>query len=199
MFDDHDEFAWFREREPIDNIGHSILLYEVEPYGKPLTVLLPNMTLQEIAPDLFATNQVRPIFYNPTHASIQPAEPGYMMRTLDEPMLIPGAPPLDLASDGLWSFIPSSFDVEENMVETSWRVNRSTTAALRIYVHALNDAGEIVSQSDRLDVHAGTLMAGDVVTQRHELTVGNEVVAFRVGLYDWQSAETFGEPVIIER
>ena len=39
-FADHDQFAWFREREPLDKLGHSIFLFQVPGYGSPATLLL---------------------------------------------------------------------------------------------------------------------------------------------------------------
>ncbi len=40
LFQDHDRFAWFREREPVDKVGYSIFIYEVPAYGEPVTLAL---------------------------------------------------------------------------------------------------------------------------------------------------------------
>jgi len=34
LLDDHDTYAWFREREPLDKIGYSVFLYEVPRWGE---------------------------------------------------------------------------------------------------------------------------------------------------------------------
>lgn len=37
-FEDRDQFAWFRDKEPLARIGYSIYVYEVKPFGKPAAV-----------------------------------------------------------------------------------------------------------------------------------------------------------------
>lgn len=75
-FANHDQFAWFREREPIANVGYSIFLYQVEPNGSPVDLLLGHLQMDEIAPEHFAllgTNQVVPHWFTPGQSWLQPA------------------------------------------------------------------------------------------------------------------------------
>lgn len=75
-FANHDTFAWFRDREPLDKVGYSIFLYEVPPRGEPADVVLAGVQLDEIAPADFAqfqTNQVIPRWLSSRTAFLQPA------------------------------------------------------------------------------------------------------------------------------
>lgn len=65
---DHDQFAYFRDRDPIAKLGYSIFLYDVEPYGKPVDLLLSGVQIDEIAPEDYAlmeTNDVTPHWFDP--------------------------------------------------------------------------------------------------------------------------------------
>ncbi len=200
MFDERDEFAWFRERDPFAKIGYSIFLYEVEPIGEPLTVLLPNMRLQEVAEGVFGTNQLRPIFYNPTTTTIFPVDGGMRMISAENHEPVPAAEPLTVTGDNGWQLLDLSVaDTDPTQLTTRWQVQAQSDAALRIFVHALNSAGEIVTQSDILDVYPATLIRGDIVLQQHTLATVDGIVAYRVGLYDWQTEEPIGEPTILAR
>ncbi|HFC11246.1 MAG TPA: hypothetical protein ENJ56_00275, partial [Anaerolineae bacterium] len=80
LFKDHDQFAYFRQREPFAKIGYSIFLYKVEPRGEPAALLLPNLNLQETPPEIYAQlggNDIRPIWYTPATTSVYPHEGGY--------------------------------------------------------------------------------------------------------------------------
>jgi hypothetical protein len=75
-FANHDQFAWFREREPLDELGHSILLYEVPARGRPVDLALSGVQLDEIRPDDFArlqTNAVTPHWFDASEAWLFPA------------------------------------------------------------------------------------------------------------------------------
>lgn len=74
-FANHDQFAWFRNREPIAKIGYSIFLYEAPAQGGPVDVVLAGMQLDEIsAPDFarFNSNHVSPRWVDPEAAIIIP-------------------------------------------------------------------------------------------------------------------------------
>ena len=74
-FANHEQFAWFRDQEPLAKIGYSIFLYEVLPHGPPTDVVLAGIQLDEIAPEDFArfqTNQVTPRWLNSGKAFLQP-------------------------------------------------------------------------------------------------------------------------------
>jgi len=73
MSADHDQFAYFRDRDPIAKLGYSIFLYEVEPYGEPVNLLLSGVQIDEIASEdyaLMATNDVTPHWFNPEQSWI---------------------------------------------------------------------------------------------------------------------------------
>jgi hypothetical protein len=75
-FANHDQFAWFREREPLDHLGHSILLYEVPAYGQPADLALSGVQLDEIRAGDFArlqTNAVTPHWFDASEAWLFPA------------------------------------------------------------------------------------------------------------------------------
>jgi hypothetical protein len=61
-FEDHDLYAWFRERTPSDRIGYSIMIYDVEPSGAgPVTLCLDARPLIDVGDEIYArldTNDV---------------------------------------------------------------------------------------------------------------------------------------------
>ncbi len=66
LFQDHDRFAWFREREPVGKVGYSIFIYEVPAYGEPVSLALSGVQIDELAPAdyaLLGTNQVTPLWF----------------------------------------------------------------------------------------------------------------------------------------
>lgn len=74
---DPDTYAWFREREPIDKVGHSIFIYHVPRYGEPeATVALSGISVADIRPEDYAqlgTNDVRVLWFDIGHALYAPA------------------------------------------------------------------------------------------------------------------------------
>ncbi|MCA9980070.1 MAG: glycosyltransferase family 39 protein, partial [Anaerolineales bacterium] len=79
-FENHDQFAWFREREPIAKIGYSIFLYDVPARGEPAALALPlGMDMSNLPAELhapLATNDVRPSWYEPSRSLLIPAQNG---------------------------------------------------------------------------------------------------------------------------
>ncbi len=77
-FADHDQFAWFREREPIAKIGYSIFLYEVPANGGPVDVVLAGLQLDDLPSTDYAqfnSNNVIPRWIDPATALIVPHSP----------------------------------------------------------------------------------------------------------------------------
>lgn len=74
-------------------------------------------------------------------------------------------------------------------IATYWQVEDELPADLSLFVHALDDTGQIVSQHDGLDAAATTLLPGDRVLQRHLLPLAVETadiqseLSLRVGAY----------------
>lgn len=74
-FANHDQFAWFREREPLAKIGYSIFLYEVPATGGPADVVLAGLQLDEMQPadyTQFNSNDVTARWVDPKTAMIVP-------------------------------------------------------------------------------------------------------------------------------
>ena len=74
-FADHDEFAFFRARAPLDKLGYSIFLYDVAARGEPVDLLLAGVQVDEIAPETYArlgTNDARLRWFDPAQALILP-------------------------------------------------------------------------------------------------------------------------------
>jgi hypothetical protein len=67
-FADHDQYAYFREQEPLAKIGYSVFLYEVAAYGQPAELALAGVQVDELtAADyaLLETNQVQLRWFDP--------------------------------------------------------------------------------------------------------------------------------------
>ncbi len=74
-FADHDQFAWFREREALDKLGYSIFLYEVPAYGQPVDLALSGLQMDQIPPSAFArlgTNDVKPRWFDLQQSLVVP-------------------------------------------------------------------------------------------------------------------------------
>lgn len=75
LFDDHDQFAWFRDRRPLAKIGYSIFVFEVSPRGTPAHIMLSSVQLDEIEASDYAlldTNQVTPHWFDPAESLLIP-------------------------------------------------------------------------------------------------------------------------------
>jgi hypothetical protein len=220
-FANHDQFAWFREREPLDKVGYSIFLYEVPPRGEPTDVVLAGVQLDEIAPDDFArfgTNQVLPRWLNSSSAFIQPAaeefwlvaENNFEMGWLDTAVSLQHVTENQQytfyhavsAQSGMqpgWSFrqneleinlldLPEGLSLVEGELQfiTRWR-NDTGPVPIKIYVHLVDESGQIVAQWDGLDIAWEGWRAGDVLWQHHEVmlpAIPSVQYELRLGVYD---------------
>jgi hypothetical protein len=91
--------------------------------------------------------------------------------------------------------------VNEIALITGWRVAQVTERPLKIFVHALDETGQLVGQWDGLDVDPAAWQPGDVFVQLHRFTVPETAVvtSFAIGLYDGATLERLGEPVVVGR
>lgn len=84
-FANHDQFAWFRAREPIAKIGYSIFLYDVPAHGEPASLALPlGMDMSTLPPEFFAalhTNDIRPSWYQSGSSYLVPAHNGWLVQS----------------------------------------------------------------------------------------------------------------------
>ena len=74
-FADHDQFRFFRERQPDAKIGYSIFLYNVPPRGRPADLLLSNTQVDELSAVDFAllqTNDARLRWFDGDQAVLVP-------------------------------------------------------------------------------------------------------------------------------
>lgn len=83
---------------------------------------------------------------------------------------------------------------------TAWRVERATQRPLKLFVHALDENGAIISQWDGLDIDPGSWQEGDVFVQRHTFALPDALQpsSIAVGVYDSSNAERLGRAVYIE-
>lgn len=89
----------------------------------------------------------------------------------------------------------------EIALTTGWQVMQATERPLKIFVHALDETGQLLGQWDGLDVDPATWQPGDVFVQLHKFTVpeGTGVHSFAIGLYDGATLERLVEPIVVER
>ena len=67
---------------------------------------------------------------------------------------------------------------------TFWRVEARPTAGRRIFLHVLNGAGEVTSQSDGLSAPIWSWQVGDILVQAHSVVLGEDSAEWRVGVYN---------------
>ncbi|MFO8231926.1 MAG: hypothetical protein R6U20_04605, partial [Longimonas sp.] len=85
-------------------------------------------------------------------------------------------------------------------VVTLWRVVGPMRGEVTQFTHLLDQAGEVVSQVDRLDVPSWQWKAGDILVQRHRLEVNGDAEPglhhLQVGLYTRDDMSRL--PVIVD-
>jgi len=82
-------------------------------------------------------------------------------------------------------------------VTLAWRAERETPVSYRVFVHLIDEAGQIITQSDGEPAHWGRpttgWLTGEVVLDEHELvlpaTLPDGPLSLRVGLYDPETGE----------
>ena len=76
-FTNHEQFAWFREQDPLDSLGHSILLYQVVPHGEAVSLLLSGVQIDEVLPEDFGqlgSNEVNPRWFDLSQSLVVPRD-----------------------------------------------------------------------------------------------------------------------------
>jgi hypothetical protein len=93
-----------------------------------------------------------------------------------------------------------STDGNKITVLTRWQVLNSSDRPLKIFIHTLDEQGENIGQWDGLDVEPTSWRAGDIIIQSHQINLetGKFPVQFLVGVYDGETLERLGEPLLIE-
>ncbi len=89
LFEDHNQFGWFRDKEPLTRIGHSIFIYEVEETGPPVALALGGLNLRDVAlPDYqeLGTNDVQPGWFDPQSSLLLPAQQPAWLAIADGPV-----------------------------------------------------------------------------------------------------------------
>jgi len=81
---------------------------------------------------------------------------------------------------------PGNSEGESIQLVTYWQVNAVPNGPPRIFLHAINDGGEIVAQNDTLGAPAEFWLAGDILLQYHELDMVpyDGSLKFHIGFYD---------------
>jgi 4-amino-4-deoxy-L-arabinose transferase-like glycosyltransferase len=76
------------------------------------------------------------------------------------------------------------YEYLEQALLTIWQVLAPTSEPRRFFVHALNQAGEIIAQHDGLDAPAVYWQSGDIIVQYHPLPTTNAIATYRLGIYN---------------
>ncbi|GIK58541.1 MAG: hypothetical protein BroJett015_42040 [Chloroflexota bacterium] len=229
-FANHDQFAWFRQREPIARLGYSIFLYEVPATGGPVDVVLAGMQLDEIASADYAqfnSNDVTPRWVDPATAVIVPHSPrGWLVLAQNTavapaiaalitswplrlerdaytfyqipPLAVPAAEPLArFSQDGgeielVSAFVGTAVPNQPLLINTAWQ-QKSHPQPLKIFIHVLNENGDIVGQWDGLGAAWKGWRPGDALLHSHTIplpdTLSPGAYEVRIGLYHPQTGQ----------
>lgn len=223
-FANHDQFAYFRERDPIAKIGYSLFLYEVPVEGGPVDVLLGDVQLDEIAPDdfqQFNSNDVTPRWFDPAQAIIIPdsnrrwlvlatdtaVSPIIQAFITDWParvkadnytliqvpdLALPEVEPLTTFSLGegevelLNALVGTAVPGQALLISTGWQQN-APPQPFKMFIHMLNEEGNIVAQWDGLGVAWEGWRTEDILLHTHSISLPADLPAgqyqLRAGLY----------------
>ena len=84
-----------------------------------------------------------------------------------------------------------------------WQVAAESSGSYKIFVHLLDETGQIVAQNDALDVRVEGLQPGDQLAQLHTLFLPPELppgrYALQMGLYESETFARFTVPVGADR
>jgi hypothetical protein len=224
-FADHDQFAWFREREPLAKLGYSIFLYEVPPDGESVDLVLAGIQVDELPPALYdrlGSNDVRLHWIDPAQSLIMPlSDHAWLARKSGQdfhPAFIPFIDDLlaDLNEDDGFEIasynarrypgrelarfsrdggqvILEQVQMLDNdgpniLLQSTWRQD-GTAQDQKIFVHALDEDGRILSQWDGLGAAWEGWLQGDTLLQLHELPWPDETPPAKLvlGLYNPQT------------
>lgn len=262
LLDDHDTYAWFREKEPVDKIGYSVFVYEVPRWGEgeaPVGLALSGVGVDQLGLDTFEacdTNDVALRWFDARSSLVFPAGGGgryavaegmppdpalaarfwtragsgdarrtrdgatdYRLYRLNGPGALPEYSPVwwsPATAFPLQGFeryelsLPVNFGdtVELLAYETGpatlityWRVRQGSDRPLKLFAHLLDDAGQMQSGQDRLDVATAGWREGDIFVQLHHLPLPSdaaaEVYQLEIGWYDGETLARL--PVLDDR
>ncbi len=83
--------------------------------------------------------------------------------------------------------VPAQLEAGAIHLATGWRVQSSLPDDLAVFIHLVNQTGDIVAQFDGLDAAAETLRPGDLFLQAHVLNLPDDLPVgsyrLRLGLY----------------
>ncbi len=138
----------------------------------------------------------------PNRAQVAELAPGSNVFELDATTII-GDKLIQLQSlpvaapDGITATYPITFDnglslvgyeAQGSMVHTYWRVTDHVQPPVTVFVHVLDAQGNIVGQDDSFGAATRMLEPGDVIVQRHPLSIKPDTAAgtyrLEVGLYN---------------
>ncbi|MGD9100027.1 MAG: glycosyltransferase family 39 protein [Anaerolineae bacterium] len=108
-----------------------------------------------------------------------------------QPLALPLTFGDQLAFVGYELLTPAVAPKEPVSLLTYWRVIAPAAGDLKIFVHLLDESGQILGQYDGLDVAVAGWRAGDVIAQRHvfEITADPGRHRLQVGLYTPQTMQ----------
>jgi hypothetical protein len=223
-FANHDQFAWFREREPIAKIGYSLFLYEVPATGGPVDVVLAGRQLDEVLPSDFAqfnSNDLALHWVDPAAALIIPNAAGRWLVLAKEtavsptitaliqswpvraerdhytiyqipPLAIPEIEPLalyrhDSGEIGLMSAVMATAVTTDTLqINTAWQ-QKGPQQPVKIFIHLLNEQGELVAQWDGLGAEWAGWRPGDALLHTHTIPLPHDLppgsYTVQMGLY----------------
>jgi 4-amino-4-deoxy-L-arabinose transferase-like glycosyltransferase len=106
----------------------------------------------------------------------------------------PSSPPLPF--DGGPTFLGYRALTEPGrvVVVTTWEATGPQPEPLRIFLHALDDAGAIAGQHDGLGTSASHWLAGDLILQLHVIALPPGEYTLELGLYDPQTGQRLVHP-----
>ncbi|MEZ4518384.1 MAG: phospholipid carrier-dependent glycosyltransferase [Chloroflexota bacterium] len=223
VLDNPDLYARFRDQEPALRIGDSIRVYQVAPRGQPFDLALAGLTPAELTEpirDALPGNDRQLRWIDDSNALIWSAD-GLWLATavpVAEPLQT-YLPPLEVSDDGQTLYylesppdvdtvgmtFGSTFTLLSSQVVDSaddtigvltyWGVDQSTDRPIKLFVHALDDSGQILSQWDGLSVDTSSLQPGDRFMQLHVLPEPDtDLDRLVVGVYDAETLERLALP-----
>jgi hypothetical protein len=221
IWNNQSDYAYFREREPEAVIGHTIYVYIVPPRGAPLAMSLAGLQIDQIDPatyEQFATNDVRPRWFDATSSAIAAPDQSWLAVADDQPIAPELAPlfadvqPITRAvtTDDQRLYAVYHFDLGQRLLSAAQRSEQTTTLG-ELPIQFGNSAEligyQLNEQASGLTLitywRAGNQVVAPLQMFVHVLGADGSIVAQQDRLdvlaYGWRSGDVFAQVHHLDR
>lgn len=182
-------------------LGGAIVWPVSDPDSQPVLLLVPEYAPLPVELSMAGGIGIEPNYRSPGKPSfavyeLQPM-PELTSNMLEPEIFLSADKPLLSLLGYEWLADPSKSieDSSSLRIATSWKIHNDLPNDIAIFIHLVDEEGEIVAQSDDFDAAASLLTPGDQVIQRHLLSLNGPIppgtYKIMAGLYQRDTGTRF--------